>query len=436
MSETAFPEQHQLLKILLEPLRKHLAEAMRQADSLCLTTFLVGGVVRDLIIGKHATDLDLVIVGDAISFGRQLSHQYAGEFKYHTRFGTASVVFPDGVCLDLATARSERYEHSGALPSVVPSNLTDDLLRRDFSINAMAIGLTGERAGEFIDPFLGLQDLENHVIRVLHPQSFIDDPTRLFRAVRFEQRLGFHLEDTTLGLFLDAVKGELIRKLTPERLKEQIRLTLQEDHPWAPVSRLYELNAWNDVFPGLEVGCDAQRIFSGVENWLAEGRDSKRIDETVVWHLYLLALISGCDDSPGSIEKRLNLETEVRVGIRRLNKMREIEFEVKQGALKSASGFYTAACGIPDWVVLYSGIASEVEGMRHLCMNYYLRDRHVRTEIDGHTLESLGIPNGPIYRVILDAVLSARLDGDINDEESEVIRALQIWGKKASQDRH
>lgn len=436
MSEAAFLEQHHLLKRLSAPLRKHLVETMRLADTLSLAAFLVGGVVRDLIIEKQATDLDLVIVGDAISFGRQLSGRCAGEFKYHARFGTASIVFPDGVRLDLATARSERYERPGALPSVAPSDLVEDLHRRDFSINAMAIGLTGPRTAELIDPFLGLQDMENHVIRILHTQSFIDDPTRLFRAVRFEQRLGFHFEDTTLCLFVDAVNEKSIRRLTPERLREQIHLTLQEDHPWAPVRRLHELDALCDVFPGLKVGGAAQRIFSDIGIWSAERGEAKGSDAADVWHLYLLALISECDYSPGSIEDRLNLETEVRFGIKRLVRMREIESEVVQGTLKSASGFYTAVRGIPDWVVLYCAIASPISGMRDLCMNFFTEDQYVRTEIDGHTLERLGIPNGPVYRLILDAVLSARLDGHVYDEESEVRCAMDVWKKLAPQSPH
>ncbi|MBM3252498.1 MAG: hypothetical protein FJZ11_06970, partial [Candidatus Omnitrophica bacterium] len=162
--------------------------------------FVVGGVVRDLYLSRKNLDLDIVIEGDGIDFARKLSKKFNAEITKHERFNTAVLILPNGMKIDIAMARKEVYEYPGALPKVSPGRIIDDLHRRDFSINAMAIDITPGGFGTLIDFFDGLKDLKDKKIKVLHDSSFIDDPTRILRAIRFEQRFKFNLDEQTFDL--------------------------------------------------------------------------------------------------------------------------------------------------------------------------------------------------------------------------------------------
>ena len=170
-----------------------LEQAGELADHMGVSAFVVGGFVRDLLLGIENLDLDLVIEGDGIAFARALGRREKARVKVHERFGTAVVMFPEGFKLDVATARTEYYEYPAALPTVEPSSIKKDLYRRDFTINTMAVRLNKGEFGALIDFYGGRRDLKEKTIRVLHSLSFIEDPTRVFRAIRFEQRFGFHL---------------------------------------------------------------------------------------------------------------------------------------------------------------------------------------------------------------------------------------------------
>ena len=187
--------------------------------------YLVGGVVRDLLLGRENFDLDLVVEGDAIALAQELAEARQCKLVTHQRFGTAKLTW-DGGSADLATARSETYAKACALPTVNPSTIRDDLLRRDFTINAMAVALTPDLYGQLLDLYGGLSDLEGKLVRVLHGKSFIDDATRIWRAIRYEQRLSFHLESETLEL----VKRDAgyLKKVSGDRIRHELELILKE----------------------------------------------------------------------------------------------------------------------------------------------------------------------------------------------------------------
>ena len=189
--------------------------------------YLVGGAVRDLLLGGETRDIDIAVEGDARSAARAVADRLGGELREYERFGTADVVLPDDT-YHLATTREETYEAPGALPTVTPASLAEDLRRRDFTVNTLAVGLTGDDLGHLYDPFGGLADLEAKVIRVLHERSFLDDPTRLLRAVRYATRLEFGLEPETERLAREAVAADALATVSGKRIRADLMKLLCE----------------------------------------------------------------------------------------------------------------------------------------------------------------------------------------------------------------
>src|SRR4030043_168474 len=239
----------QLEKYLPPPILALAKIAGREASELGLGLNLVGGVVRDLFLGRANFDFDLVVEGDAVSLARKLAKDSQAKLKIHSRFGTAKLNSPD-FSLDLATARSETYSKPGALPTVKPGKLKDDLIRRDFSINAMALHLNPQRFGELIDLYHGKDNLERRLIHILHPKSFIDDATRILRAIRYEQRLGFKLEAETEKLLRHDVA--MLNTISGDRIRHELELILKEDEPERAISRAEELEVLRQLHPSLK----------------------------------------------------------------------------------------------------------------------------------------------------------------------------------------
>jgi tRNA nucleotidyltransferase (CCA-adding enzyme) len=210
--------------------------------------YLVGGVVRDLLLGRPNLDFDLVVEGDALRLARQLAKASGEKVTTHPRFGTAKF-HRGGVSIDLVTARSETYPRPGALPEVQPGTISDDLRRRDFSINAMAIDLSPDSFGELIDPHGGKADLERGLIRVLHDKSFIDDATRMFRALRYEQRLGFQLEPNTESLMRR--DKAMVGTISGDRIRHELELFFKEEQPERILQRAEEVGVLQEIHPSL-----------------------------------------------------------------------------------------------------------------------------------------------------------------------------------------
>jgi len=274
--------------------------------------YLVGGFVRDLLLGCPATDFDLVVDGDAIALAKALAAQHGGQVTAHIPFGTAQWFLPDSShhALDFISTRSETYKHPAALPTVKPGRLADDLARRDFTLNTLALRLDGEHWGELRDDLGGLEDLKRGLVRVLHPASFIDDPTRLFRAVRYEQRYGFQIVPETLSLIPPAC--QLIGSLSAERLRHELDLVLEEEKVVAMLSRLAELGILQPAHPALAWSdTTRQRFMNGLR--LAAEHPIKSIPSSVGrgflgWHFWLMELAS---IDLENIERRLHFKADL-----------------------------------------------------------------------------------------------------------------------------
>lgn len=226
----------------------HAAGSLAAGMGFC--AYAVGGMVRDLLLGRGSFDLDIVVEGEGIRFARSLAGRLQARVKGYERFGTATITLPTRTKVDVATARTEVYDEPAALPRVTPGSIRDDLFRRDFTINAMALSLAPAEFGRLLDEFGGVRDIRERRIRVLHDRSFIDDPTRIFRAVRFESRLGFRIVASDVRLIGSALSDSLLQKLQEYRIAAELRLILKEPDPARPLRRLEQLGVI-DALEGL-----------------------------------------------------------------------------------------------------------------------------------------------------------------------------------------
>jgi len=222
-----------------------LREAGKLAGETGFHVYVVGGMVRDLLLGLQTIDVDIVVEGQGIHFARSLADRLHAKVRCHERFGTATLTAPDQLRVDIATARTEFYERPAALPRVSPGSIRDDMGRRDFTINTLAASLMSSEFGCVLDDFGGMRDLRERRIRALHERSFIDDPTRIFRAVRFEKRLDFRIVRSTEQWIVDALSLSLLEELEDYRIAAELRLILEEPNPAGPLKRLSELGIFD-----------------------------------------------------------------------------------------------------------------------------------------------------------------------------------------------
>ncbi len=214
---------------------------MRVGRQRGVVVYAVGGCVRDWLLRIPSLDLDLVVEADGLGFARALAKVLKARLVEHGAFGTATLTCAGKRRVDVATARTERYRHPGAYPSVASGSIRQDLARRDFTVNAMAAKLGAGRAQAIVDPFGGQRDLSSRVIRVLHPKSFLDDPTRIFRAVRFAQRFGFTIEPMTERWIREAVGAGVLERVQPGRIRKELMRMAGEPAPWACLKRFVSL---------------------------------------------------------------------------------------------------------------------------------------------------------------------------------------------------
>jgi tRNA nucleotidyltransferase (CCA-adding enzyme) len=408
-----------LMQVLTPEQGTLLRQVAEAASARGLLLYMVGGFMRDLLLGFPVNDFDLVVEGDAIHFAKALAAQHGGRVTAHVRFGTAQWFLPDSDihAIDFISSRSEVYKHPAALPTVKPGMLTDDLLRRDFTINTLALRLDGEHFGELRDELGGLEDLQAGLVRVLHPLSFVDDPTRLFRAVRYEQRYGFQIAPETLALIPDARLQ--INLLSAKRLRHELDLILEEEKATSMLKRLAELGILAAAHPALEWNKNTQTRFI---NGMAATQILKHPPSlrTLGWTLWLMDLLL---PDLESIERRLHFES----GLRNILLAASALFkDVNSLAGAKPSRCVRALDGVPLKAVHAVFLALPAGPARSELHTYLKTWRHVKPKTTGHDLKKLGVPQGPVYRSILSHLREAWLDGDIktNAEEMDLLMKL------------
>ena len=394
---------------LSESQRKLLQIVRDEATQRGLPLYIVGGSVRDIALGRRLHDFDLIVEGDAIAFARSLASRHGGGVTAHTKFGTAKWFLPADLktghdTLDLISARSETYTHPAALPTVSMGTIAEDLRRRDFTINAMALRLDGSHFGELRDDLKGLEDLEKGTVRVLHSSSFIDDPTRMYRAVRYAGRYDFNIAEDTLALIPEA-RG-LVEKLSAQRIRHELDLILEEPKTVAMLARLDELGLLAVIHPSLANFKQSRLATLQSDDPLLQTRNSR-------WVLWLMHL---SDRAIELLDDRLHfsadlLKTLHSASLLNTNVTALVGLKPSQivGLLESYS---------VEALEVVSSMVQDVE-IKKILTQYLSEWRRVKPKTTGHDLKKLGIPPGPQYTEILRRLRAAWLDGEVKTDEEE-----------------
>lgn len=430
----------QMEKALPHNLLQALQQASHTAQEMGFNLYLVGGFVRDLLLELPNLDIDLVVEGDAIALARRLARELKARVHTHPTFGTAKLLFeeePSPISplssLDLATARTEFYEHPTALPSVERSSIKQDLRRRDFTINTLAISLQEKSYGELLDFYGGMKDLEQGLIRVLHNLSFVEDPTRILRALRLEQRLGFRLEPRTEELIQGALP--LLRRVSGERVWEELAAIFRE----TPTSRgkilarLQSLGVLTHIHSSLRYTPALDEPLASLpqrwEEWQRMGCRKK--DEEGLAILFLAPLLAGADaQAAKEVSQRLKLPTS---GYRVLRDASELTIQVAQIAKPrlAKSAIYRALVPYTSQAQFLLWLTSPSSTIRRRIELYHRQLACVEPILNGDDLRALGIPQGPIYKKLLQALRDARLDGKIKTRRQEIALVKSLIKKNS-----
>ena len=416
-----------------------LRDAGKVANELGYKAYVVGGFVRDLILRYENLDIDVVIEGDGIAFANVFAKRFGCKVKSHERFGTAVVIFPDGFKIDIATARLEYYERPGALPTVELSSLKLDLYRRDFTINTLAAALNPRSFGELIDFFGAQRDIREKTIRVLHNLSFVEDPTRVFRAIRFEQRYGFVMAKHTQSLIKNAVKLNLLQRISGERLLNELKAILEEENFLRAIDRIKEFALIKYIHPDIHLDAEEMSLLERARDVLSWYQLLYMEEKIEAWLVLFLAIIDQLqDDDVMKIKKGLAIAGKHRVNILEaraaartaLNmlQMKLVHGSIKQGRVLKSSEVYNILKPIPMEDILYIMAKTKSDDTKKTISNFITHLKACKTLLHGDDLKRLGVPEGPIYSEILNTLLAKRLDEKIKtkaDEEKMVKEIVQ-----------
>jgi tRNA nucleotidyltransferase (CCA-adding enzyme) len=397
------------------------------ADQLGYRAYVVGGFVRDLFLYRPNEDIDLVIEGDGIKFAKTYAKSIGGRVHTHTKFGTAVVTFPDGYKIDVASARMEYYTYPAALPIVEMSSIKLDLYRRDFSINTLAVRLNPKWFGTVIDFFSARKDIKEKVIRVLNNLSFVEDPTRVFRAIRFEQRFHFTIGKVTARLIENAVKMDFFERLSGKRVFTEIKLILEEENPAAAFSRLSDYHLLNVIHPSIRFNEELSQIFESIRKVLVWYDLLFFSDRYEKWAIYFLALIQPIKNQETVLEilTRLGLppKTYRLFGKERIKAEHCLERIGRNPSMKN-SRLFTQLSAFKLELVLYMMALTTRAKVKQRISGYLTQLRHTKIQLTGKNLLAMNIKPGPVYRKIFDFVLAAKLDGKIStpDEERNLVQ--------------
>lgn len=417
------------------PLLKVIQQASQTASQMGYSLYFVGGFVRDLLLGTPTLDIDLVVEGDAIKLARHLSRQIRGRVRSHARFSTAKLIFDKTQSelsvpfIDFVAARTEFYEHPTALPQVERSSIKLDLYRRDFTINTLAIRLDPEHYGELLDFYGGEQDLKDGLIRVLHSLSFVEDPTRMLRAARLEQRLGFQIEERTGELMGNALG--LLDRVSGERIRHELYLILQEAEPEKGLGRLEELGVLAQIHPALRCDDWLSGKFRHLRKVLGAG-DWRPDSGEQASPIHYLALLTYrlIPDELETLIRRLKITRDDAARLREVSELRPIMPRLAERDLPP-SAIYRLLAPYSGQSIFLMWVASDSALIRQRLELYHHRLQYVKPEIDGAWLRERGVEPGPIYRQILGALRDARLDGQVESRSEEEALAEKLLAETA-----
>ncbi len=387
------------------------------ADARQYNAYLVGGSVRDLLRGEKNLDIDIVIEGDGIAFANELGKRLGAKVRAHERFATAKIIKP-GLILDVATARMEYYESPAALPKVEMSSIKKDLYRRDFTINTLAIRLNPKEFGQLVDFFGGQRDLKDKTIRVLHNLSFVEDPTRAFRAVRFAERFGFKLSKHTENLIKSTLKMNLFEKLSGSRLYEELLLIFNETEPVRVMKRLAHYNLLSVIHPKLVLDDELYSLLVSIHDtllWFNLSFIEEKPSKTI---MYLMAMVSGLkDEDKKAALDRLSVPPKIKKTV--IEGIHKAVNAVRLLPLKDPADIYNVLSPLELETVLFAMAFTDEPEKKKEISRYLLELRKVKPILRGKDLKKMGIEPGPIYSKLLKELLSEKLRGRLPAREDE-----------------
>ncbi len=418
---------HNLMRELLpDRVFDLLAGAGEVAERLGMKAYVVGGFVRDLVMRNHNLDVDIVVEGDGIAFSEAFSQAYPCRVRPHHKFGTAVLVFPDGFKVDVATARVEYYREPAALPTVEYSSLKLDLYRRDFTINTLAVRLNPGVFGELIDFFGAQRDIKERVLRILHSLSFVEDPSRILRAMRFERRFGFAIGRHTQNLIRNAVRLGLIEKLPKPRLFSELELILKEEEPIGILKRLASFGIGPSLHPLITLERAQIALMeetSEILVWFSLLFLEEKVKKWAVLFLSLLNPLSPAEAKKFSADLGAGrwLREWVRVA---KEETPDITHRLLSARVVSRKFVYDCLSPLPNEVILYLMAKAKNNDIKRYISLYFTQLKYVRPIISGKDLQALGYRPGPQYREILDEVLDRKFVGELRTKEDETAFVL------------
>jgi len=418
-----------------ERIRTLLSEFGRVGDDLGYSVYAVGGFVRDLLMRVENYDVDIVVEGDGIRLAEEFEKRFHSRIRTHKKFGTAIILFSDGLKVDVASARLEVYDSPAALPTVERGSIRADLYRRDFTINTLAIQLRPEAFGELIDYFGGVKDIKEKVIRVLHNLSFVEDPTRVFRAIRFEQRLKFQIGKHTQNLIKNAVKMGFFDRLSGGRFLSEFILIFQEENPLPALKRMRDFNLFHFIHPRFTLDEERIALFERIHHvisWFDLLFLEEKYDR---WLIYFFGLLDSLRDEE-------ILETCSRLAMNDRLKKRVIEGKrqgdlallqifswINRGMEPKHSEVYTVLHPLPTEGKLFMMAKTTQTATRRYISLYFTQLKETKPLLRGADLIRMGFKPGPSIRKGLENLLKARLDEQVitrQDELQHVAKTLEV----------
>jgi len=411
-----------LKKRLGQDLLSLLERISQAAENFGVSVYMVGGFVRDLLLNVSNKDIDIVVEGDGIEFASVLVDELGGKVTSHKKFGTSVVILPNQNRIDVATARLEHYDYPAALPTIKQSSVKDDLFRRDFTINSIAVKLNGDGAFSLMDLFNGERDLKNREINVLHNLSFIEDPCRLFRLIRFEQRFGFKISKQTEVLMQAAIKKKLVNLLSGKRLLNEIILILKEKHPISCILRMQELALLRLVSPQMILSSADIVTLEKIEALVAWAETISLPEEPEIWYVYFLAIFSSLkEDSFSQTIDRLKVPA-------RLKKSLEQDRIACKGGLAhlkqdmdwKPEKIYNIFSNFSMEAIIYFLAMAATDRVTQYANIYFTKYyRCSKLSLTGNDLLAMGMEPGPVFQSVFKALREAHIKGEIKTREEE-----------------
>lgn len=412
-----------LMEERLSPKILSLLSAIGQTGKkLGINAFIVGGFVRDLFLGRKNEDMDIVVEGDGILFAENLAESLNARAHAYARFGTAVVTLTEGTKIDVVTARTEFYAAPAALPEVEKSSLRADLFRRDFTVNTLAIQLNPPHYGTLIDYFSGQKDIQDKSIRIIHNLSFVEDPTRIFRAVRFEARFGFTIDAHTERLIDNTIRTGVVKRLTGSRTLAEIISIFEEENPVPAIERLDALQLLSTLHPALSLTKKTRHLLSEAKKVIATQELMEEDGKYERWLVYFLCLLSRAD-----IHETMEICHTLRLAKWQeamcIEERREADLvliRLERDLPLDNSILYDRLHIFKTEILLYMMAAAGRSEARKALANYLVNLRHVEPLVQGRDLIALGIKPGPHFKKILNQVRDAKLNGILENKEEEL----------------